>query len=219
MGGRCIAGITLSGDWLRPVSSAEDGTLYPQNYILDDGSEAALLDIIRLEVAKARPVPYQPENWEITAARWQRCGHLQPNDASAFLRAHVTPGPDLLGNRSDRIDYRYIVDHPVAASLCVIEPVGLRWGININAKGKRQTRVYFTLSGFPYNLSVTDPIWEDRLRDLSYGAYERVVAGIDARDEVFLTISLGEPFQGSCYKLVAAVILLPYIRLADRVIG
>jgi Dual OB-containing domain len=219
MGGRCIAGITRAGNWIRPVSSAPDGTLYPQDYILNDGSEPALLDIIRLEIAQARPEPYQPENWEITAARWRRCGHLQPNDASTFLRAHVTPGPDLLGNRSDRVEYQYIVDHSVVASLCVVEPAGLRWCINSTLGGRRQTRAYFTLSRFSYNLSVTDPIWENRCRDLSYGVHERAVVGIDARDEVFLTVSLGEPYQGSCYKLVAAVILLPYIHLTGGVAG
>lgn len=180
---------------------------------LGDGSEAALLDIIRLEVANPRPEPHQPENWEIpvTAAPRQRYGHLRPNAASAFLRAHLTPGPDLLGNHSDRVEYQYLESHPAAASLCVIEPAGLRRWISKTITGARQTRACFTLSEVPYDLSVTDPIWENHLRDLglSYGLHGRAVTGIDVRDEVFLAVSLGEPFQGSCYKLVAAVILLP----------
>lgn len=219
MGGRCIAGVvthiagvvTPPGKWIRPVSSAADGTLGLQNYTFDDGSEAALLDIILLEVANPRPEPHQPENREIpvTAAPRQRYGHLHPYAASTFLRAHLTPGPDLLGNRNDRIEYQYLKYHPATASLCVIEPAGFRWRIDRTIKGTKQTRACFTLSGVPYDLSVTDPIWENRLHDLSYGVHERADTGIDARDEVFLTVSLGEPFRGGCYKLVAAVILLP----------
>lgn len=57
-----------------------------------------------------------------------------------------------------------------------------------------------------YDLSVTDPKWEARLRDLPEGLHDRARGGISGGDSVFLTISLGEPFQGSCFKLVAAVI-------------
>lgn len=37
-GGRCVAGVRLdSGDWVRPVSAAEDGTLMPAACLLDVG--------------------------------------------------------------------------------------------------------------------------------------------------------------------------------------
>jgi hypothetical protein len=82
------------------------------------------------------------------------------------------------------------------------------WRVTTSRTGRRQTRANFTLAGPSYDLSVTDPIWEHRLRDLPNGVHERTAAGIETWEEVFLTISLGEPFYGSCYKLVATVIAI-----------
>src|SRR5258708_11833858 len=208
MTGRCVAGITASGDWVRPVSSDADGTLYDRRYLLVDDSEAAVLDIIRLEVARARPEPHQPENLEVTAAPWLRLGHLQPTDAKPFLHGHAVAGPDLLGNRGDRVPHQDLVEHPGAASLCIVEPTELHWRITTSMAGRRQTRANFVLADAHYDLSVTDPIWEHRLRGLPNGVHERGAAGIGPSEEVFLTVSLGEPFYGNCYKLVATVIVL-----------
>ncbi|SRR5216683_2832002 len=208
MGGRCVAGITRSGDWVRPVSPDTDGILYPRHYFLGDGSATAVLDIIRLEVAAARPEPHQPENWEVTAAQWQRLGHLQPTEARDFLRAHAITGPDLLGNRADRVPHQYLTEHPGAASLCVIQPAGLQWRVTSSRNGRRQTRASFVFAGTPYDLSVTDQIWEGRLRDLPCGGPKQAAASTASREETFLTISLSEPFNDSCFKLVAAVIEL-----------
>jgi len=200
--------MTSTGSWIRPVSSAPGGTLSPRHYLLRDGTEAAVLDIIRLEVANARPEQYQPENWEVSAAQWERLGHLTPTDARAFLRQHTTPGPDLLGNDSDRVLYQELLNHPAGASLCVIEPGYLRWYIRTNYAGNKQARATFNLAGADYDLVVTDPVWERRLLDLPYGHHERAAAGIPDSKTVFLTISLAGPLGQTCYKLVAAVIVL-----------
>jgi hypothetical protein len=206
-GGRCVAGITRSGDWVRPVSPVADGTLFWPRYILDDGSAAAVLDIVQLEVARARPEPHQPENWEVTDAPWRHRGRLESAQAGAFLRDHAIVGPDLLSNCGDRVRHQYLVEHPGASSLCIVKPAEFLWRIT-SVNGKRQTRASFVLAGTRYDLSVTDPIWEARLRDLPRGVYERAAADIAPEGEVFLTVSLSEPFQDNCYKLVAAVIAL-----------
>lgn len=59
---------------------------------------------------------------------------------------------------------------------------------------------------------VTDPVWRERGCSLPQGRYSLAdLAGCDLENtEVFLTVSLGEPFErdGRMYKLVAAVILV-----------
>src|SRR5262249_30062103 len=89
------------------------------------------------------------------------------------------------------------------------------WVIKTNAQGERRPRVAFRLQGVMYNLSLTDPAWERRLHDLPPGDHRRAAVGLLPDAAVLLTVSLSEPFQPEpaaetyCYKLVAAVIVLP----------
>lgn len=205
--GRCVAGITMSGEWIRPVSSEPDGTLYSQHYILNDGSEPAILDVIRIDASQA-PEPHQPENWRISGAQWQRLRRLSGQEAKPWLQRAANPGPYLLGSPSDRISYEYLVEHPIQSSLCLAEPAELLWRITTNARGSRQVRAIFSLAGTEYNLSVSDPVWRDSVSGLRIGSYDNAGAGISASQSTFLTVSLTEPFNGNCFKLIAAVIVL-----------
>jgi hypothetical protein len=56
----------------------------------------------------------------------------------------------------------------------------------------------FRHAGKEYRLWVTDPEYERTYLAKADGHYEI--------GECFLTVSLGEPHEGDCYKLVAAVI-------------
>ena len=40
------------------------------------------------------------------------------------------------------------------------------------------------------------------------GTYDNTEAGVSASQSTFLTVSLTEPFNGNCFKLIAAVIVL-----------
>ena len=53
----------------------------------------------------------------------------------------------------------------------------------------------FTLGGSTYRLAITDPVYGEKARDRLEGAY--------LVEESLLTISLGEPLAGFCYKLIA----------------
>ena len=56
----------------------------------------------------------------------------------------------------------------------------------------------FQYNGVDYWLRVTDPSYERQYRQQLDGDYQV--------GDAFLTISLGEPFQGYAYKLIAAII-------------
>ncbi|MSQ15141.1 MAG: hypothetical protein EXR50_04680 [Dehalococcoidia bacterium] len=56
----------------------------------------------------------------------------------------------------------------------------------------------FTYRGSDYSIRVTDPLIEEQYL---YGSNEEFMIG-----ECYATISLGEPYEGYCYKYVAAII-------------
>lgn len=63
---------------------------------------------------------------------------------------------------------------------------------------KRRVQARFRHAGTGYALWVTDPGYERSYLSKLDGSYE--LGGC------YLTVSLGEPYDGSCYKLVAAII-------------
>src|SRR5687768_13524839 len=87
-GGRCVAGLhTNGGGWLRAVGRVPDGTLFPPDYTLTDGSEPRLLDVIRIGLEKPQPSLHQPENWTIDGSRWQLVARPAASELAALLHA------------------------------------------------------------------------------------------------------------------------------------
>ena len=208
--GRCVAGLRTDGmGWVRPVSALPDGTLYTRDYTLDHGNKVELLDIVRIYLKAPRPDPYQPENWVLANRPWHLVRRLAPADTATLFTPAIVPGPDLLGNQSDRIASAVLERKPAEASLALVEPEKVKWRITRSIRGKRQTRASFVLAGIHYDLPVTDPKWEEGLASLPLGLHTRDITGVKRKERILFTISLGEPFDGDCYKLIAAVIVLP----------
>ena len=63
---------------------------------------------------------------------------------------------------------------------------------------KRRVQGKFRYNGTEYHLWVTDPLYERRYLKKPDGEYDI--------SDCYLTISLGEPYEGYVYKLIAAVI-------------
>ena len=207
--GRCVAGLRRDNQgWFRPISEAPGGTLFRPTYVLDNGEQAALLDIIKVGVLTPRPEPHQPENWGLENKQWRFLGRLPPINVWKQLQGFLVSGPNLLGSRTDSLDYAAVKRNPVRSSLALVEPSQVSWVITTSTRGYRQTRTQFRLAGVLYDLSITDPNWRQRLADLPWGAHPREAAGLSSQERLLFTISLGGPFRGECYKLVAAVILL-----------
>jgi hypothetical protein len=192
------------------VSGYPGGTLFNE-YRYANGAEVALLDIVEANVISAQPEAHQPENWLLAPGAWQLLERLPPDTAIRHLTPFVVPGPVLLENESDSVAHAALVQQPASASLALVEPRRIQWHITTNTHGQRQTRCYFSLAGSSYDLAITDPVFVERLAGLTYGYHPREAAGIAVEDRVLLTVSLGEPFEvtGHCYKLIAAVLVLP----------
>jgi len=206
------------------VSRNRTGTLEARHYTLDTGAEAELLDVIEVQVASARPQVHQPENWLVGREgwavidwvfgppRWKFVAKLEKQETVSLLSGASVKGPAILGNSSDRVPHDTFKTTTAAASLTLVEPSNLSFVVNESYRGSRIERrilAKFRLGEQQYNLSVTDPRLEQRLSTLPYGEYDREAAGLNPDQRLFLTVSLGEPFQGVCFKLVAGVIALP----------
>jgi len=206
LGGRCIAGLRLdAGGWIRPVSSLADGTIYPAQYTLHDGSIPQLLDFVERGLEVPRPAVHQQENWLVDGTLWRLIRRPGTEEEINVIWEHVIEDLLLFGNSWDRVHE----NEDVNCSLAVVRVRDLRWRITTSYMGKRQTRSLFTFGNIQYDLVVTDCIIEQNLGSLDYGSHPvKSEPGYTPYQEVLLTISLGEPLKGYCYKLVAGVIPL-----------
>ncbi len=207
LSGRCLAGKELTatgpGAWLRPVSDRPSEEVSERERQYQDGSDPQVLDIIDIPLKTPRPKNYQSENWLLDSDRyWLRVGNTRWKDLGAF----ADDPPILWSNASrtrqsnDRVvesdanhlDSSLYLLHLDKLSLTVFAP-GEAFG-----DPKRRVQADFKHRGVRYQLWVTDPIVERGHLAKADGEYDI--------GECFVTVSLGEPYKGNCYKLVAAVI-------------
>jgi 4-hydroxy-tetrahydrodipicolinate reductase len=216
--GRCVAGLRTDGaGWLRPVGSNAEGILHSYHYTLPDNTEARLLDVLRIECSRAHPRPHHPEDWVAMPVLWRLVERPITNARLEWLRSQLTRGPHLLGSPQDRIRCDALQSRPLAHSLALIAPQDLHWMVKPGKEKEAEHRVRacFHLDGAEYNLALTDPLWEQRLQHLPPGEYPRHAARLKDTDDVWLTVSLSEPFAPAegeeefCFKLAAGVIVVP----------
>ncbi len=219
LGGHCVAVVDAGGQWIRPVSDTDHGELGTADcWIENDSRMLQPLDVVEADIGEPRSRPYQPEDHE--APSYWRLWDPQPSrsEVSAWLNAAVDHGADFLTRgRQDRIrETEITASSPLEFSLTLVRPSGPTWRVQTTMSGGRQVRVSFTLADvtddrgrpIPFDLVVTDPLWEERVRNAAGGAILQVTTaelGMSDDDAVYLTVSLGEPFNGDHYKLVAAV--------------
>ena len=209
MSGRCIAGKEIladgsSGSWVRPVSArpAEEVSEYERQY--EDGRDPRVLDLIDVPVLRPTPKDYQQENWLIDNQRyWINAGRIVPNDIGQWTDSVSTlwlNGNSSYNGLNDRVSLESA--RGLRDSLKLIQVSNL--SLSVSAPGanfgnyRRSVQGRFQYNGVDYWLRVTDPVYERR--------YLQENDGIYPIGERFLTISLGEPFQGHSYKLIAAII-------------
>ncbi|MBS0151035.1 MAG: hypothetical protein JSR31_08845 [Nitrospira sp.] len=206
--GRCIAGCEMSQGrpnvWIRPVSDREHEEVSEYERQYEDGSDPMVMDMIDVPLREPRPKGYQQENWLIDPDfYWVKVGALSWDDLEAYA---VTDGTLWInGHRTFHgVNDFFPLDQAgtVRSSLTLIhvdmvELRVLRPGENFG-NPKRRVQGRFTFAGNSYSLRVTDPKIEREYLAHQDGRY--------SLGESYLTISLGEPFEGNCYKLIAAVI-------------
>jgi hypothetical protein len=208
MQGRCLAGRELNADvvgaWIRPVSDrpAEEVSEYERQY--QDGSDPRVLDIIQVPLIEARPKDYQQENWLLDpqlywvkkgTLGWEDLSSLQDRRGLLWINGYRTSA-----GQNDRIPLDAAAALKSSLKLIHVRSLELKVFAPGEAFGntKRRVQARFAFDGVDYWLWVTDPIVERQYLAEPDAEY--------AVGEAYLTISIGEPYQDYCYKLVATII-------------
>jgi hypothetical protein len=209
LNGRCVAGIELSSSkrrigWIRPVSVREHEEVSEYERQYEDGSDPRVLDIMNVPLLEARPKGYQQENWLLDPDHyWQKVARIQWNELEQ-LADPVSPlwidGHSTYNGRNDRIPLEQAASLSTSLRLVRVDRLTLSVFKPGEAFGnpKRRVQCRFRHSGTEYRLWVTDPRYERAYLAKSDGDYEI--------GDSFVTVSLGEPHDNACYKLVAAII-------------
>lgn len=208
LAGRCIAGREWSsdraGDWIRPVSKrgGQEVSEYERQY--EDGSDPRVLDVIDVPIVKRIAKDWQSENWLLDEERyWRKAGRYSCFDLPALVNTAEPlwlDGFNTYHGANDHIPLRQMTGVTHSLRLVEVQELELAVFAPAEAFGNRKRRVQgrFRHAGRDYALWVTDPVCE-----------RNHLAKLDCEyrlEHCFLTISLGEPFDGSCHKLIAAVI-------------
>jgi len=199
-----------TGEWIRPISREKHGELTEAQLKLADGGEPHNFDVISACLGQHVPVLNQPENWRVQNAPWKLVSRPAPIERAAVLKKALFRDSVLFGNTTDRVAYSVFEKAPARESLVLAKPDHPRWTVKRTQAWKKQMRVCFGLGPVNYDLAVTDIPYDDMLKHLELGEYSSQQLGIQDEDNLYLTISLGEPLDnGFCFKLVAAVLQLP----------
>ena len=193
-----------AGGWIRPVSARDGGEVSEYERQYEDGSDPRVLDVIDVPVLESRPKDYQTENWLLDPnCYWQKAGRLSTSDLAA-LTDPVAPlwidGHSTYNGLNDKVPLT--AAGAVTGSLRLLRVDRLRLVVfrpgEAFGNDKRRVQGRFRHAGHEYALWVTDPGWERTYLARLNGTYDI--------GECYLTVSLGEPYGGACYKLIAATI-------------
>jgi hypothetical protein len=207
LSGRCVAGIELSADkrvgWIRPVSAREHEEVSEHERQYADGSDPRMLDVMDVPLIAPSPRDYQQENWLLDPDQyWQRVGRLAWSDLGVLAdpAGWLWVDDDSTYNGlNDRITFAQASGIRSSLRLLRVDRMTLSVFKPGEAFGnpKRRVQGRFKHAGADYHLWVTDPSYERAYLAKQDGDYQI--------GESFLTVSLGEPHNGYCYKLIAAI--------------
>ncbi|MBU0566629.1 DNA helicase RecQ [bacterium] len=206
--GHCVAGKELSdghiGPWIRPVSEQETGELSKDEIKLQGAQPPKLLDVITVSLRRPAPHSYQRENYLTGKDAWVKNRELSVTellglcddvDSLWINDYHSSTG------LNDRIP-EDLADEKLSSSLLFIKPDNLCIVVEQGSDSLKKVRAKFSFKGIEYSFRVTDPAIEERAFKKDLGQY-RI-----KKEDVYLTVSLGEPYNGYCYKLVAGIVSL-----------
>ena len=206
--GRCVAGKEMSydgkpGQWIRPVSNRENEAVSEGERSYADGTDPKVLDIIEVPLIIHKPKAYQQENWLLNPSRqWRKVGRVGWHDLTQLADPGAplwTNGYNSRGGANDQAPEDITAAHDTSLRLVLVGDLT----VTVSEPSRPSAnypilRGRFTHCNETYCFRITDPVSESGSVDLPYGEYPV--------GERYLTVSLGEPFEGHAYKLIAAII-------------
>ena len=201
--GRCVVGKELQNkQWIRPVSERPTGEIL---------LKPKPLEILSIPIVEYKPHDYQQENYLVLEENWKKKGKIAWRELSGLTDKVTgdlwTNGYSSYNGVNDRIPQDEA--NKLKNSVLLLQPDNFTITINSEWAGKKKIRAVFSVNHTTYKLIITDPKIENFFINNYSGEYH-----FNAK-QLYLCLSLGEPFQGYCYKLVASVLFkhwwLPYL--------
>jgi len=192
----CVAGKDISSkEWIRVVSSTQGAELSSEQTKCTNPTQQSngknpyhskLLYKIEIEFLYHSPLSNQPENYVVSNNVWQHKYAIQPSEIKSYLDT-----PESLWGDEDKVEFSQIQNGNVniSQSLYLIEVSELKLFKNDHDK----RRASFSYQGIEYELPVTDPNFDSILQE----------GALNLKN--ILCVSLGEEFNGFCYKIIAAI--------------
>jgi ATP-dependent DNA helicase RecQ len=201
--GHCLAGKEMvpDGKWIRPVSQTETGELARHHLPEENRSPIRLMDILSIPVSAHCPHGCQQENYLIGNGSWKKHGTVPVSSLRSLCDPVQTlwiNGYSSSNGKNDRIPVDMIKES-IHSSLVLILPENLVIHVEEGINLLKQVRISFAFNGIFYKLPVTDPEVESSCLKNPLGNYPLT------EPEIYLTISISEPYEGFCYKLVAGL--------------
>ena len=194
-GNFCVSGIdAYTGEWIRLVSDDAEthGALSSADMLCTNGKVCSPLDTVDVELEKAVPSLYQPENWLIKKGSLMKYRKRAP--FSYVLEVHPPEKPRLLYNNKRAFLYEKEYNY-ITQSLILIRAEELVLRRKKSSEGKNKLKASFIYNGISYtDISLTDP------------QFYRMQDGYTLTS-VYLVVSLPTvPYaNGLFYKFVAKV--------------
>ncbi len=199
-GGRCLAGIEVDErnqpriinnrpKWIRPVCHTTHGEV-PVHIAIP----FRLLDIIEIDDIKSHPHPYQTENVLFDTQSLRACGKFETAQLRRICEVHTC----ILGNKGKALSPEAIAFLDHSLMLISTDEFEVIKKIYPEKPNRPQIRLAFIYMDTNYELPVTDP----EFRDL-YLEDSSLLKGVQ---RVYLCLSIGIPWEGWYYKLVASII-------------
>lgn len=201
----CVAGKkyinNTIGGWIRPTGSRPEGELLSNEIRLDTGNQVALLDVVDLPLLRHDPQSFQTENYLIQPGSVWRKNSTFPKsrldelcDQPITLWVNGYQASDRLNDRVPEEDASTLGN-----SLYFIKVDAMTIQVVLSF-GRKRILGEFSYSGVKYRLSITDLRIRNTYLQNNCGDYS-----LNQGDK-YLCISLGLPYDGFAYKLIATVI-------------
>ena len=209
-GGRCVAGKAFKKSsrrwvWVRPVN--QYNKLPVENSLLNTGNEPKICDWIHLDwLEKHSGLAYQPENFLFQSKKWQWKGVVKENYLNQLTDRPETLWDNISSTRAginDKVTLEKANGYNHSLYFIKAEDVVFHGIQNSFDPYNLKKKVEFTYNDSRYKLSLTDP-YENQITQIQ--SFE-----VQKDFNVYLTISLGEPFNEEAYKLVAGVVFVKEI--------
>ena len=208
LGGRCVAGKELTADgraggWIRPVSARKDEEVSERERCYADGTDPEILDLIEVPLLGPKPKVHQQENWLLNPSRqWRKVGRLGWDNLTQLADPDAplwTNGFHSRGGENDQVPVDLTAAHDTSLRLVRVDDLT----VTVSEPSRPSAnypilRGRFSHCNETYCFRITDPVSENGSVDLPYREYPV--------GERYLTVSLGEPFEGYAYKLIATII-------------